>query len=262
MGALQDVVNCRLMSRPPFAVRRGERRKIKLVRQRVNQETAAANSNEDQVLVERALAGDSAAQSRLFATHARRLHRIAFNVLRNKEDAEDAVQDCWCSAYSNLHTFEGRSSFSTWLTRIVINSALMIRRRNKRQFLTSLDEVSDDAGHLRHSLVDEQPTAEETYQNAEMNELLMQEIQKLPSSTRTAFLLRDVDELSTSESLERLGINESALKSRVLRARRRIAQNVRESLHADPQRKCLFIWKDCPTANGSSTAILSSGGKS
>jgi len=244
MRALQDVVNCHLMSRPPFAVRSGKRRKIKPVRQLVNRETTAAKSNGDQVLVERALAGDSVAQNRLFATHTPRLYRVAFNVLRNKEDAEDAVQDGCCNAYSKLHTFEGRSSLSTWLTRIVINSALMIRRRNKRQCMTSLDEVSDDARGLQQCLVDERRTPEEACRDEEVNELLAQQIQQLPLPTRTAFLLRDVDELTTSESMERLGVNESALKSRVLRARRRIAQNMGQLLHADRQRNRFSITDD------------------
>ena len=250
MGALQDVANCQLMSHPPFAVRSGKRRKIKPARQRVNQEPAASKSNGDQELVERVMAGDSAAQSRLFATHTPRLHRVALNVLRNKEDAEDAVQDCWCNAYSKLHTFEGRSSLSTWLTRIVINSALMIRRRNKHQFLASLDEVSDDTGCLQHRLVDGRPTPEEAYDNAEMNELLVQQIHELPSLTRTAFLLRDVGELSTSESVERIGVSNSALKSRLLRARRRIAHQMRKLLHSGRQRNRSFIHHKSSVANG------------
>jgi RNA polymerase sigma-70 factor (ECF subfamily) len=236
MDALQDLASCQLMPHPAFAVKSGKRRKITPLYQRVDQETGTAEVNEDQELIERAMAGDSQAQSRLFATNTPRLYRVAFNVLRNKEDAEDAVQDGWFRAYSKLHTFERRSSLSTWLTRIVINSALMIRRRNKRQFLTSLDEVSDDARNLQHSLVDGRRTPEEACGDEEMNELLLRHIQQLPPPARTAFLLRDVDELSTSESTERLGVNENALKSRVLRARRRIAQNMRQSLHADRQR--------------------------
>jgi RNA polymerase sigma-70 factor (ECF subfamily) len=259
MGALQDLASCQLMPHPAFAVKNGKRRKITPLGQWVDQETATAEGNEDQELIERAMAGDSAAQSRLFATHTPRLYRVAFNVLRNREDAEDAVQDGWCSAYSKLHTFEGRSSLSTWLTRIVINSALTIRRRNKQQFRTSLDEVSDDARGLQHCLVDERRTPEEACGDREMNELLVRQIQQLPSPTRTAFLLRDVDELSTSESMERLGVNKGALKSRVLRARRRIAQNMRQLLHADRQRNRSFITEDCSVANRSSSAISSRG---
>ena len=76
-------------------------------------------------LVQRALAGNADAQEQLFKTHTPGLFRTAFAVLRNKEDAEDAVQDSWYRAYRNLGSFQGRSAFSTWLTRITMNSALM-----------------------------------------------------------------------------------------------------------------------------------------
>jgi RNA polymerase sigma-70 factor, ECF subfamily len=241
MSALQNIANSRLMIDPPFAVKSRKRPKITVLRQGVHQQAATTARNEDQDLIERAKAGDSAAQGRLFATHTPHLYRAAFSILHNKEDAEDAVQDGWCCAYSKLHTFEGRSSLSTWLTRIVINSALMIHRKGERQFLTSLDEVSDDAAGLQRYLVDERRTPEEACRDEEMSRLLAREIEQLPSPIRIAFLLHDVDELSTRESMEKLGVNQSALKSRVLRARRRIAQNMRQLLQVDWQKKSSFI---------------------
>jgi len=259
MSTLQNLATYQLTPHPASPAGNRMRRRIAARHEPLAQEPGGAESNEDQELINQALAGDLAAQSRLFATHTPRLYRVAFSVLRNNEDAEDAVQDGWCSAYSNLRAFEGRSSLSTWLTRIVINSALMIRRRNKRQFLISSDEVSDEARGVRHSLVDEQPAPEEVCQDREMNELRMREIQQLPSAIRIAFLLREVDELSPSESLERLGINESALKSRVLRARRKIAQNMGQLLHAGRQRNAFIITDDCRLANASSTATSSTG---
>jgi RNA polymerase sigma-70 factor (ECF subfamily) len=218
---------------------------------------AAASASHDQELIQQAIAGNSEAQTRLFASYTPRLNRIAFNALGNKEDAEDAVQDGWCRAYSKLHTFEGRSSLSTWLTRIVINSALMIRRRNKHHFQTSLDDASDDHEDLPYGLVDLGPTPEETCRNAEMNDLLAQQIHRLPSSIRTAFLLRDVGEFTTAESMKPLGINNSALKSRVLRARRRLAQSVLEMLNTDRQRNPSFIAENCCSVNCSSAATPS-----
>jgi RNA polymerase sigma-70 factor, ECF subfamily len=254
MSALQNLANSRLMAEPAFAVKNYKRPKIAALRQRVHEETASTLGDDDQQLIERAMAGDSAAQSRLFATHTPRLYRVAFSVLRNKEDAEDAVQDGWCRAYSKLRTFERRSSLSTWLTRIVINSALMVRRQNKSRFLISLDEVSDNARGLQHCLVDEGRTPEEACGDGEVNELVAEQIRQLPPPTRTAFLLREVNELSTSESIERLGVNKSALKSRVQRARRRIAQNIRQLLQADCQRS-----RSSSAANRSCTATSSSG---
>jgi len=196
---------------------------------------------EDLALIQRAIAGESEAQTRLFATHTPQLYRVALNVLRKKEDAEDAVQDTWHRAYSRLHTFEGRSSISTWLTRIAINSALMIRRRNKRLLEVSLHErPEEDEGSLPQP-VDDGPTPEESCRHAELRDLLAQQIHQLPSLIRTAFLLRHVDEFTTTESIKLLGISSSALKSRVLRARRKLGQNLLRLLREDQQRNSSFI---------------------
>jgi RNA polymerase sigma-70 factor, ECF subfamily len=222
-----------------------------------NDEAAAAITNQDQLLVQQAIVGNSEAQARLFARHTRKLYRIAFNVLRNKEDAEDAVQDGWCRAYSKLHTFQGRSSLSTWLARIIINSALMIRRRNKYVQI-SLNDASEDQRALLHDLVDNRPTPEEACWDGEMNGLLVQQIHRLPSSTRAALLLRDVDELTVEESTKLLGIKKNAMKSRTLRARQKLAQRILPLLHTDRQRRPFLISKNscganCPAATNPSS---------
>jgi hypothetical protein len=100
---------------------------------------------EEWAVVQQAIAGDAAAERHLFTRHSRKLYRVAFALLRNKEDAEDAVQDALCRAYNNLRSFQGRSSFATWLTRIVVNSALMYRRRKSAHTETELitEEVDD-----------------------------------------------------------------------------------------------------------------------
>jgi RNA polymerase sigma-70 factor (ECF subfamily) len=197
-------------------------------------EISAAASNEELLRVQQAVAGDPAAESWLFANHTPRLYRVAFNILRNKEDAEDAVQDGWCKAFVNLHKFEGRSSPSTWLTRIIINSALMIRRKNKRQFLAALDDDSLENKGLR--IVDERPSPEEACAHTEMYDLVAKQIEKLPSPTRIALRFREMDELTVSESTKRLGINNSALKSRVLRARRKVTQSMEQLLRTNRRR--------------------------
>jgi len=227
MSALQHLASCQRMAGRPFAVKKSRARKLTPVGPPplASEKPGPATADEDLALIQRAIAGESEAQTRLFATHTPRLYRIALKVLQNKEDAEDAVQDTWRRAYSKLHTFKGRSSISTWLTRIAINSALMIRRRNKRLFEVSLDEAPDDEGSLPHP-VDVGPTPEESCRHAELRDLLAQQINRLPSLIRTAFLLRDVDGFTTTESIKLLGINNSALKSRLQRARRRLAQNM------------------------------------
>ena len=221
------------MSVRAFATDKSRARKLTPVRPppSATERPTAATPDEDRALMQRAVTGDSEAQTRLFATHTPRLHRVALGVLRNKEDAEDAVQDTWRKAYSKFHTFEARSSISTWLTRIAINSALMIRRRHERLFEISLQETTnDDEGSLPHP-VDVGLTPEESCRQVELRELLAQHINRLPSLTRAAFLLRDVDGYTTAESIKLLGIRKSALKSRVQRARRRLAQNMIGLVH-------------------------------
>ena len=231
MSALQHLASRQTMAGRPFAIQRSRARKLTPLGlpPSAGEKPGPATAAEDLALIQLAVAGESEAQTRLFATHTPRLYRVALKVLRNKEDAEDAVQDTWRRAYSKLHTFEGRASISTWLTRIAINSALMIRRRNKRLFEVSLHEAPDDEGLLPHP-VDDGLTPEESCRHAEMRDLLAQQIHRLPSLVRTAFLLRDVDGFTTTESVKLLGINNSALKSRVQRARRRLAQNMLQLL--------------------------------
>ena len=215
------------MAGRPFAIKKSGARQITSLGPPPSaaEKPGPTASAEDLSLIQRAVEGESEAQTRLFATHAPMLYRVAFNVLRNKEDAEDAVQDTWRRAYSKLRTFEGRSSISTWLTRIAINSALMIRRRNKRAFEVSWHDTPDDTGPAPHPVYDG-PTPEESCRHAELRDLLAQQINRLPSLIRTAFLLCDVDGFTITESIKLLGINSSALKSRVHRARRRLAQNM------------------------------------
>jgi RNA polymerase sigma-70 factor, ECF subfamily len=258
MSALQHLASYQQIADRPFVIKKGRTRKITPFNpaSSTSEKSAPTPAAEDPALVRRAIAGDSKAQTQLFATHTPMLYRIAFKVLRNRENAEDAVQDTWCRAYSKLHTFEGRSSLSTWLTRIAINSALMIRRRNKRLFEVSLNEASDDEKPPLLDLVDDGPTPEEACRFAEMNELLAHQIHSLPSRTRKAFLLRGADGFTTSESIELLGISKSAFKSRVRRARRRLAQSVLKLLDANRQRNHPFAAKNCDRTNCSSPTTL------
>ena len=113
----------------------------------VVEEAGPILSHEDPHIVRRALIGDSNALSTLFTRYGERLYRTSFTVLRNKEDAEDALQDGLLSAYMNLRSFEGRSQFATWLTHVVMNAALMKRRRLRTRLYLSLDEF--DATRLQ-----------------------------------------------------------------------------------------------------------------
>jgi len=194
--------------------------------------TIASHSVSDEwTLVQKAIAGDSGSQDKLFTDHAARLYRTAFAMLRNKEDAQDAVQDGLCSAYAKLRSFQGRSSFSTWLTRIVINSALMSRRRKRARPEASLDETLDNrAGRLAHRIIDRRPGPEEICSVTEIDGLVEEEVRRLPVEIQRTFRLREVHGLSTTESIRALGIRENTFKSRIHRARRKVKVALQRSL--------------------------------
>jgi RNA polymerase sigma-70 factor (ECF subfamily) len=191
----------------------------------------AQGIRKDWKLVQQAVAGDSRAREELFATHATRLYRTAFSVLRNKEDAEDAVQNSLCSAFLNLRSFKGRSSFSTWLTRIVINSALMIRRRRGAHAEASLDEMAEiQPEQLRLRIVYMGPTPEDECAANQSHELVSLQVCQLPPAIRAAFQLHALEGLSAAETCQALGIGNAALKARIFRARHKLAGALRATM--------------------------------
>lgn len=193
--------------------------------------TIALHMGKEWAVVQQAIAGNSDAQEHLFTRQTSRLYRTAFALLCNKEDAEDAVQESLCKAYTRLRSFEGRSSFSTWLTRIVINSALMARRRRKSVHPeTSLDEIlSSQPERLPHGLIDARPDPEKLCAETEIAALIEEQIRQLPPLLQTTFRLRATNGLSSNESSEVLGIRASAFKSRISRARRKLAHGLQQT---------------------------------
>jgi RNA polymerase sigma-70 factor, ECF subfamily len=187
-------------------------------------------------LIRQAVLGNPEAQERLFKTHTPRLYRAVFAILRNKEDAEDAVQESWCRAYANLDSFEGRSAFSTWLTRIAINSALMLRRRKSFRVKASLNNVLDDQlVPFLDPTVAQPPNPEEIYVASELNALIEDQIRELPPRVQATFRLLNIEEFSITEAARALGIRESAVKSRVARARTKVARGLQKLLSTPPR---------------------------
>ena len=183
------------------------------------------------LLVQQGLSGDSSTLDPLFSAYTARLYRTAFAILHNKEDAEDAVQTGLCRACANLRSFQGRSSFSTWLTRIIINAALMLRRRNHVHFEASLDEIlATQPERVHHGIVDTRPGPEETCSVTEIKEHVDAQVRRLPPGLRSAFQLCELDGLSPADSIQALGVSMSAFKSRISRARRKVAHGLRRSL--------------------------------
>ena len=171
--------------------------------------------------------GDHQAVETLFRRYQRPLFQTALRVLGNTEDAEDALQDGLLSAYRNLKRFEGRSQFSTWLTRIVINAALMRRRSARARPAVSLDEPPrEDELPATERFADDGLTPEQVFANTEIREMLSENLDQLSPLLRTAFVLREVQGYSTGEAAKKLGVTENTLKARLWRARHQLAEKL------------------------------------
>jgi RNA polymerase sigma-70 factor (ECF subfamily) len=174
----------------------------------------------DEMLVSRAKSGDTDAFVELSKRHANRVFQATYRVTRNRQDAEDALQDAFLNAFTHMKNFEGRSSFSTWLTRIAINSALMILRKKR-----NCEEIPIDDGDGRvGSLPTWEPRSpmddpESHYVRGERHKLLRNAIHQLPPVYREVIQLRQAKERSLREIAQSLGITVSAVKSRLGRAK-------------------------------------------
>ncbi|MEA2260884.1 MAG: hypothetical protein QOJ51_3709 [Acidobacteriaceae bacterium] len=164
-------------------------------------------------------------------------YRRAYRYLGNAADAEDAVQDALLSACRHLDQFKGQSKMSTWLTTIVINSALTQLRRRSRQIHMSLDEqFGEEPGYcLSERLTDRRPSPEEECIKSELYGHLMRFVEELPPASRHAFQLRDLDGLSTSEAAQILGVADATVKANVSRARAKLRRLVSRTLDAQPR---------------------------
>jgi len=190
--------------------------------------------NNDWMVVRQAIAGNAGAQEQLFGCNRPKLYRIAFGILRNKEDAEDALQDGLCTAYSRLRSFQGRSAFSTWLTRIVINASLMARRKNRRRGESFPDELLiGEAGNLPQEMGDSRPNPERLYAATEVSALIEERLVRLHPKLQAPFRLYAINGIPGPHSSRMLGISASAFKSRVFRARSKLATQLRPLLNRE-----------------------------
>lgn len=173
---------------------------------------------DDGALARRIAAHDAGAFELLMRRHNRRLFRVARAILRSDADAEDALQDAWFAAYRGIGGFRAGAALSTWLTRIVINEAYARLRRSARAPVVALEEaheMSPDAS----SPGAESDAPQAAAMQAELRRLLERHIDALPEQFRTAFVLREVEELSVDEAAACLGVPEATVRSRTFRAR-------------------------------------------
>jgi RNA polymerase sigma factor (sigma-70 family) len=156
----------------------------------------------------------------------------AMRRLGNAADAEDAVQDAYLSAYTHLNQFRRQAQMSTWLTAIVINSALMKLRRHPRQSHIPLDAPDHEREHQAFSdtIPDHQPNPEEICRRLELAQWLARLSERLSPTLRRTYQMRDMDGLSIRETAKRLGVPHGTVKARVARARGHLKQMVEETL--------------------------------
>jgi RNA polymerase sigma-70 factor (ECF subfamily) len=177
-------------------------------------------------LLARLRSGEEAAFEELVRTHSGRLLAVARRMLRNDEDARDAVQQAFLSAFKALPHFNGHSRLSTWLHRIVVNTALMRIRTRSRRPEESIEELLPrflEDGHHVESWTDWGSSVDVLLQQRETRRRVREAIDRLPDSYRTVLLLRDIEELDTAEAARALGLTTNAVKIRLHRARQALA---------------------------------------
>jgi RNA polymerase sigma factor (sigma-70 family) len=183
----------------------------------------------DMYLVAAAKGGDHQAYAELCRRHSKQIFRTVLRITRDVADAEDTLQEALLKAYIHLGGFEGRSAFSSWLTRIAINAALMLSRKKRSQPVYSFESGSDvDDLKFPEPMETSYNPEESCIQNA-LEDELDHAIRNLSPTLRAVMQIRYREDASLSEIAEILGISESAVKSRLVRARSKIRRHLGEN---------------------------------
>ncbi|MGH9406394.1 MAG: RNA polymerase sigma factor [Terriglobia bacterium] len=170
-------------------------------------------------LISAARVGDKDAFSTLAQQHYSRIYRLALRLTKSHEDAEDSVQEALLKAYCHLNTFQGGSRFYTWLARITMNEALMKLRKRHSDKQVYFDTLPQE-------FQDHHDNPEKQYADAELQEAFGRAISALSPTLSSAFVLRNVQECTVKETAQTLGLSQAAVKSRLVRARRRLRQTL------------------------------------
>jgi RNA polymerase sigma-70 factor, ECF subfamily len=169
----------------------------------------------DSELVAASKFGNSEAFDELVIRHKRRVIALAERILNNREDAEDVAQESFHKAYLHIGSFQEKSLFSTWLTRIVMNEAFMVLRRRRRSFEVSQEGADDGAKPLDATFVDQSPNPEQSCWHLERSKTLTEAISRLSPKLRRTIFLYDIEEYSLDETARILGTSIAAVKSRL-----------------------------------------------
>jgi RNA polymerase sigma factor (sigma-70 family) len=191
----------------------------KIPTQKTNQAAKTESLSYDELL-KAARSGEANAFEQLCAPTKARMYQTLHRITKNHEDAEDALQESFLSAYMNLHRFDGRSSFSTWLTRIGINAALMTLRKKRTHRELPIDGPGDEGEAAAYfEAPDHAPNPEERFARQEREVLVRQAVRSLRPTIRKALELGQMQEKSMRETAQMLGISVAAAKARLFHAR-------------------------------------------
>ncbi len=187
----------------------------------INEETEPLNLKKLQ-------AGDQEELTKMVQQYSDSLYRVALRMLENPAEAEDVLQETFIKALKSLDSFEGRSSISTWLYRIAVNESLMVIRKRKPEVAIVQEDENEEenSGVLVSQIVDWCCLPESEFMSSETREILDEAIHQLPEKLRTVFILRDIEGLSISETAQALGLTETNVKTRLLRARMRLREDI------------------------------------
>jgi len=179
-------------------------------------------------LVAEARGGSEGAFTTLLRQYDRNIYRLALNITGNQEDAEDVMQEAFLKAYTHLDRFQGNSRFYTWLVRIAVNESLMKLRKRRGDRTVSLDEPvrTENNDLMPREVEDWGDDPEERYAKEEVQEIVSKAIESLEPQFRVVVALRDVEDLSTEETAELLGLSVPAVKSRLLRGRLKLRERL------------------------------------
>ena len=179
-------------------------------------------SPSDEQIARRVLAGETALFEVLMRRHNPRVYRAVRSILRDESEVEDAMQQSYVQAYAHLSEFAGGARFSTWLTRIAMNEALMrVRRRGRAERALALPPAEEGEAMS-------EPSPEARAETRELTAVLEVAVDRLPEMYRTVFMLREVEELSTAEAAAVLSVSEDVIKTRLRRAKALVREEICE----------------------------------
>jgi RNA polymerase sigma-70 factor (ECF subfamily) len=196
----------------------------------------------DEEVVERVKAGHTALYEIIMRRYNQRLYRVARAILRDDAEAEDVMQDAYVRAYQHLDQFAGKASFATWLTRIAVNEALSRLKLRKR--IDQLDESEENGGNFM-GLTETAPDPEAKASVGELSQLLEAALLELPEQYLTVVMLRDIEEMNTSETAAALELSEENVKVRLHRGRLMMRNWLMERVGVSSKNAFPFMGERC-----------------